>query len=44
MLAGAVNDRILIRSTGLVYGTSVNQLKTTSVTFWFNGRNFYAQV
>ena len=28
-LSGAVNDRILIRTTGLVYTTSVNQSRTT---------------
>ena len=31
--SGAVNDRILIRSTGLVYGTSVNQSRTTLGSF-----------
>jgi hypothetical protein len=31
--SGAVNDRILIRTTGLVYGTSVNQSRTTLGSF-----------
>jgi hypothetical protein len=30
-VSGAVNDRIFLKTTGLVYSTSVNQLKTTSV-------------
>jgi hypothetical protein len=30
-VSGAVNDRIFIGTTGIVYGASVNQLKTTSV-------------